>query len=220
VWRAVGITLIGNLLLVLPLSMAAISFLRDRVYLYCDFARMGASDPGSFLCADGISYIGAGLVLGFVVALLFLAAALAVAVWMPRPLVAVRAEAGVAITSLAFTVAASLVVSGNRHPASAVPENAWSVVMATPTVLFSVAAVALALTGVIQVPLAMRMTLAVSIALIAAATVVEPTLAFGTAPALAAAGAGLVLACHSTFPLGRSNGDAVTEEAWALAAGG
>lgn len=203
-WLAVGITLVGNLLLVLPLSMAAIPFLRDRMYLYCDFARMGASDPGSFLCADGISYIGPGLVLGIVVALLLLAAALVVAIWIPRPLVAVRAVAGVAITSLAFTVAASLVASGNRHPASAIPEGAWSLVMATPTVLFSVAAVALALTGVLRAPVAVRVALSVSVALIAAATVIEPTLAFGTVPALGAAGAGLVLASQSTFPLGRS----------------
>jgi hypothetical protein len=205
---AVGLTVLGNVLLVLPLSMAAITFLRGRMFLYCDFARMGASDPGSFLCADGISYIAPGLVLGIFVALLFLAAALAVAIWIPRPLSAVRAAACVAIASLVFTVVASVVASGNRNPGSNIPVGVWSLVMATPSVLFSLAAVALAVTGATRSPVAIRVTLSVALGLILAATLVEPTLAFGTAPAVMAVGAALFLSSHAVFPQARSRADA------------
>ena len=38
-----------------------LTLVRDDLHFQCSFLRMGNDDPGSFYCADGISYIGVGL---------------------------------------------------------------------------------------------------------------------------------------------------------------
>jgi hypothetical protein len=38
-----------------------LTLVRDDLHFQCSFLRMGSDDPGSFYCADGISYIGVGV---------------------------------------------------------------------------------------------------------------------------------------------------------------
>lgn len=37
------------------------TLVRDELHFQCSFLRMGTDDPGSFYCADGISYLGVGV---------------------------------------------------------------------------------------------------------------------------------------------------------------
>lgn len=194
VWLALGATALAGFVLVIPLSMAMITFLRERMHVYCSFGRMGADDPGSFTCADGIGYILPGLVLWFWVGMLLTVTAIATAVLAPRPLLATRVVAMIGVGGLAFLVTASLVADSGRHPASEIAADTWVSVMAVPSVLFGVASVALVIAAASRSKALTRVALWTPLALVLAATVVEPTLAFGTVPVLLAVGAALILA--------------------------
>lgn len=194
IWLAIGATVLVGLVGVIPLSMAMITFLRERMHLYCSFARMGSDDPGSYLCADGIGYILPGLVLWFWFGSLLLATAITAAVFLPRPPLAIRALAIIGMAGLVSTVTVSVLADSGRHPAGEIPADTWVTVMAVPAVLFGLACVALILAAVSHSRTLGRVSLWVAFALVLAATVVEPTLAFGTVPVLIAAGIALVLA--------------------------
>ena len=148
IWLAIGAMVPMCLVLLLPLSLAAITFLRERMHLYCGFARVGADDPGSWYCSDGIGYILPGIITGFWVGVLLLAVALATAILLPRPLLASRVLAVVGIAGLGFTVATSLVADSGRSPTDDAPPDTWTSVMTVPSVLFAVATVALVMVAI------------------------------------------------------------------------
>ncbi len=150
-------------------------------------------DPGSWYCSDGIGYILPGVVIGFWVGVLLLAVALATAILLPRPLLASRVLAVVGVAGLGFTVATSLVADSGRSPTDDAPPDTWMSVMAVPSVLFAVATVALMMVAFSRERRRARLGLWPALAVVTAATVVEPALLFGTAPAIIAVGAALVL---------------------------
>lgn len=210
IWLALGINALATVVLFVPLAMAALAFLKDRMHLYCEFARMGLDDPGEYYCADGIGYIVPGVLLAFVIGLLLLATSLTVAIGLPRPRVAVRVLAGIGIVGLAFPLATAAVTVSLRHPASNIPTDTWTTVLLAPTVLLSLAALALVAILVVRSSTGIRIALAVALALTVAATAVEPTIAFGTVPALAACGLALWLAFRRTVPRPKlASGEAV-----------
>ena len=207
IWIALGINTVATVVLFVPLAMAALAFLKDRVHLYCEFARMGSDDPGVYLCADGIGYILPGLILAVVIGLLLLATSLTVAIGLLRPRIAVRVLAGVGIVALAFPLLTAAVAMSLRHPASNIPVDTWSTVLLVPTLVLSAAAVALTITFFVRSSTVIRIALSAALALTLAATIVEPTLAFGTVPALAASGAALWLAFRRFGPQSQAGSD-------------
>lgn len=203
-WLALGATVLAGVLLLIPLSMAMVTFLRERMHLYCSFGRMGSDDPGSYYCADGIGYILPGLVLWFGVGTLLLATAIATAVLAARPLPAVRAMTIIGVAGLVFTVAVSLLADSGRHPASDIPADTWATVMAVPSVVFGLACAALVVAGASRSRTPTRVALWVGFALILTATLVEPTLVFGTVPVLIAVAVALIVA-HRRVPSGATS---------------
>ncbi|SFN41652.1 hypothetical protein [Mycetocola miduiensis] len=187
-WLAMGVTVLTGMVLVIPLSMAAIAFLRDRMHLYCSFLAMGDDDPGAYYCADGIGYLVPGLVLGFFTGLILFAAALILLMFLER-----RLLAGIGIAGTAFVVVASLVAGAPRPGDGQPPAGAWADVMAGPSALLAAASALLVVSMFLPVSGA-RIALGGALAVLVITTVFEPTLVFGTVPAALAVGAALVLA--------------------------
>lgn len=177
IWPVLALTTLLGAVLAIPLAWAAVSFLRDRIRYRCSY-------DGSFICADGNGYALAVLALGFCVGVLLLATAAAAAILSDRPPLATRVTAGMGIACVVFTVGASIVADSGRNPASLIPDDTWSSVMAKPALILAAAGVALALVVVSPPRFPKRVGLWVALLLALAATGVELTLAFGTVPVL------------------------------------
>ncbi|MET1052805.1 MAG: hypothetical protein ABWX65_09225 [Mycetocola sp.] len=193
VWLAVAAVIPTGVLLAIPLALSTVTFLRERMHLYCSFLRMGDDDPGAYYCADGIGYILPGLILGFWVGVLLLAVAITSAVLLPRPALATRSLSVLGIAGLVFTVVASLVASAPRAGDGDPPDAAWAGVMVAPSLLFAVASVILLIVALGGFRRFTRTALWVVLALVLPATAVEPSLLFGTIPTLMASAAALLM---------------------------
>jgi hypothetical protein len=189
VWLALAGTLLAGVLLVLPLGFAAMAFLQERLHLYCSYGRMGQDEPRAYTCSDGIGYALPALGLGVTVGLLLLATALATAILFPRPHVAVRVLSAIGIAGLALVVVTSVYAAGQRPGFEGVPADTWSTVMAVPSVLLGGASASLLVATVTRA----RAARYVAIALVVAATAVEPTILFGTVPSALAIASAILL---------------------------
>ena len=194
VWLAIVATVVADLVLFWPLTTSALAFLRDRMRLYC-------SGGEGITCADGIGYIFPGLGLWFWMSTLFLSTALAIALFGSRPMLATRVLSGVAVAGLAFTVIASLVANAQRHPLDYIPADTWLNLMGVPTLLFGAAVVPLTVAIFSRSRVVIVGSLCAALALVFAATIVEPSLAFGTTPVVAALVAALLCATAPIVPV-------------------
>lgn len=190
VWLALGATLAACIALMVLLFPAAMYFLRDRM-------RLGCWSEG---CADGSSYLGPILLLGMWTGILLLATALVVALEFRRPLAAARTLAIIAVSGLGFVIVVSFIAAAISRGYEITPNDTWPSVMAAPSLLFGLATVALVVAVVARRRPLIRAALCVGLLPLLAATVLEPTLGFGTAPVLIALGMAIWLAGRPDDP--------------------
>lgn len=121
-----------------------LNLLRETLHYGCSFIRMGASEPGEFSCADGISYIAPGV---FILGLSFVVIAFAIAVLVSARVQfaggagPARVLAGLALFPLALISWAAWFATQYR-PQDAEPDaEYWAPAMLLASVLLACAAV-------------------------------------------------------------------------------
>ncbi len=155
-----------------------LNLLREQLHYQCSFLRMGASDPGGFSCADGISYIAPGvLILGLLLVLTaFAIAVLASVRRYAHGTRTARVLAGLALLPLGLITWAAWFVTHER-PLDAEPDaDYWTPAMLAATVLLGCAAVLMIVLCAVPARwvLMRRIAWVGACAVLFAATVVQP----------------------------------------------
>lgn len=121
-----------------------LNLLREQLHYHCVFLQMGETDPGGFSCADGISYIGAGV---FIMGLLLAVAVLAIGmlasarVRLASGAGTGRALAGVSLLPLVLITGATWLATRDRGPDGAPNADYWTPAMLASALILSCAAV-------------------------------------------------------------------------------
>ncbi|TFD59772.1 hypothetical protein E3T39_08725 [Cryobacterium suzukii] len=152
---------------------------------------MGSDDPGSFYCADGIGYIGVGVVTYGVYGVILLIA-LAVAIAGPkRAGMQSRLMAGISILPIAMFSWSTWYATSARPLDRAPGVNYWVQPLLAVTAVLATAVVVIVAAGLFSEPRIRRVGFCVATALFVAAVLIQPgslsavAVAFGTLAAAA-----------------------------------
>lgn len=205
---AVCMVLIGGVASFL-LSGAVISLVRDELHISCGIGQPGSEGDGTWMCADGIGYVGVAVVLGAMLAFVILTGVLIAGLIRPgRAASALLVVLAAAVTAwiLAWTW------NGSSELVWAVPPGTSSVdywyATVLPAATASAAAFIVALLGTLTRGVLSRILLALASAGLLVATALQPALAVNTL-----AGAGLLAAAAIRAPAAKPYSHA-TKEQW------
>jgi hypothetical protein len=167
---------------------------RDDLHFQCSFLRMGSDDPGSFYCADGISYIGVGVgtysVYGVILLVaLVIASAGPTTTGTLRP----RLMAGISILPIAMFSWSTWYATIARSADQAPGVSYWVQPLLPVTVVLVTAVVVILAAGLIPRPGVRRAGFRVAIALLVAAALIQPGSISAVAVALGTLAAALFL---------------------------
>jgi hypothetical protein len=192
---AVSMVLIGGVACFV-LSGAVIPLVRDVLHISCGIGQPGSEGDGTWMCADGIGYVGVAFVLGAMLAFVILAGVLIAGLTRPGH------AASALLVVLAAAVTAWILTwtwYGSSELVWAVPPGASSLdywyATVLPAATASAAAFIVALLGTLTKGVRSRVLLASASAGLLVATALHPALAVNTL-----AGAGLLAAAAVRAP--------------------
>ncbi|KGJ75677.1 hypothetical protein GY21_09520 [Cryobacterium roopkundense] len=189
--RAILSLSIGFVVSVLPGSGFLLSLVRDDLHFQCSFLKMGSDDPGSFYCADGISYIGVGVATYGVYGMVLLIALTVTTAGPKRAGLQSRLLAGISILPIAMFSWSTWYATSARPIDQAPDVNYWAQPLLAVTAVLSAAVVVILAAGLPSRPRFRRIGFRVSLALLVAAALIQPgslsavAVAFGTLAAAA-----------------------------------
>jgi hypothetical protein len=185
---------VGFVVSILVGSGFLLKLVREDLHFQCSFLRMGGDDPGSFYCADGISYMGVGVGTYGVYGVILLVA-LVIASVGPATAGMLQSQlmAGISILPIAMfswsTWYATSVRSGDQAPGV----NYWVQPLLPVTVVLVTAVVVILAAGLISRPGVRRAGFRVAMALFVAAVLIQPGSLSAVAVALGALAAAMLL---------------------------
>ena len=152
-----------------------LTFVRDELHFQCSFLRMGSDDPGSFYCADGISYIGVGVgTYGVYGVILLVALGIASVGRTTAGMLRSRLMAGISILPIAMFSWSTWYATSARSTDQAPGANYWVQPLLPVTVVLVTAVVAILTAGLISRPRVRTAGFLVAMALFVAAVFIQP----------------------------------------------
>jgi hypothetical protein len=152
-----------------------LALVRDELHFQCSFLRMGSDDPGSFYCADGISYIGVGVATYGVYGVILLVA-LVIACTGPTTagMLQSRLMAGISILPIAMFSWSTWYATSARPVDQAPGVNYWLQPLLPVTVVLVTAVVVILAAGLIARSGVRTPGFRVAMALLIAAGFIQP----------------------------------------------
>ena len=152
-----------------------LTLVRDDLHFQCSFLRMGNDDPGSFYCADGISYIGVGLgTYGVYGVILLVALGIASASPTAAGMLQSRLLAGISIVPIAMFSWSTWYATSGRSMDQAPDANYWVQPLLPVTVVLVIAVIVILAVVPISRPGIRAAGFLVAMALFVTAVLIQP----------------------------------------------
>ncbi|TFC02732.1 hypothetical protein [Cryobacterium sp. MDB2-33-2] len=152
-----------------------LSLVRDELHFQCSFLRMGSDDPGSFYCADGISYIGVGVgTFGVYGVILLFALGIASAGRTTAGMLQSRLMAGISILPIAMFSWSTWYATSARSSDQAPGVNYWVQPLLPVTVVLVTAVIVVLAAVLFSRPGVRTAGFRVAMALLVAAVFIQP----------------------------------------------
>ncbi|TFC27545.1 hypothetical protein E3O55_12015 [Cryobacterium sp. MDB1-18-2] len=152
-----------------------LSLVRDELHFQCSFLRMGSDDPGSFYCADGISYIGVGVgTFGVYGVILLFALGIASAGRTTAGMLQSRLMAGISILPIAMFSWSTWYATSARSSDQAPGVNYWVQPLLPVTVVLVTAVIVILAAVLFSRPGVRTAGFRVAMALLVAAVFIQP----------------------------------------------
>jgi hypothetical protein len=173
--RAILSLSVGFVVSVFVGSSFLLSLVRDELHFQCSVMRMGSDDPGSFYCADGISYIGVGVgTFGVYGVILLVALGVASAGRTTAGTLRSRLMAGISILPIAMFSWSTWYATSVRSSDQAPGVNYWVQSLLPVTVVLVSAVLVILAAGLISRPGVRTAGFGVAMALFVAAVFIQP----------------------------------------------
>lgn len=151
-----------------------LNLVREDLHFQCGFQQMGSEDPGSFYCADGISYIGVGVgTYGVYAVILLIAFGIALAGSKTSGMQS-RLMAGVSILPIAMFSWSTWYATNARTFDQAPGINYWVQPLFPVTAVLVAAVIFILAAGLISRPRVRATGFRVAMALLVAAALIQP----------------------------------------------
>ena len=165
---------VGFVASVLTGSGFLLSLVREDLHFQCSFLQMGSDDPGSFYCADGISYIGVGVATYGVYGLILLIALRITMADLKSSGMQSRLMAGISILPIAMFSWSTWYATSARPVDQAPGANYWVQSLLPVTAVLVTAVIVTLAAGLISRPRLRTAGFRVAMALLVAAVLIQP----------------------------------------------
>jgi len=147
---------------------------REDLHFQCSFHQMGSDDPGSFYCADGISYIGVGVATYGVYGLILLIALGVALADLRSSGIRSRLMAGISILPIVMFSWSTWYATSARPVDQAPGANYWVPFLLPVTAVFVTAVIVILAAGLVSLPWLRTAGFRLAMALLVAAVLVQP----------------------------------------------